>query len=123
MKPITCKYLIYVMFNIYILIGKLKMKFIYLKNYLDLPREEKLNFFKFLGNAKNLSLSNQRMIFGENALLLDFNDNTNIEEAKKTIEGFFKTIPKISVYIVNQIIDDKDSLILEFNNKKLRVKQ
>jgi len=99
------------------------MKFIYLKNYLDLPREEKLNFFKFLGKTDKLSLSDQRVIFGENALLLDFNDDTNIEEAKEIIKVFFKTIPKISVYVVDQIIEDKDSFILEFNNKKLRVKQ
>ena len=111
------------MFNIYIIIGKLKMKFIYLKNYLDLSREKKLNFFKFLGNADNLRVLHQRVIFGENALLLDFNDDTNIEEAKKTIESFFKTIPEISVYVVNEIIQNKDSLILEFNHKKLRVKQ
>lgn len=48
------------------------MKFIYLKNYLDLLREEKLNFFKFLRNTDKLRLLNQRVIFGENALLLDF---------------------------------------------------
>lgn len=51
---------------------KIKMKFIYLKNYLDLLREEKLNFFKFLRNTDKLRLLNQRVIFGENALLLDF---------------------------------------------------
>lgn len=112
------------MLNIYILTGrKIKMKFIYLKNYLDLSREEKLNFFKFLGNADNLSVSHQRVIFGENALLLDFKEDTNIEEAKRTIESFFKTIPEISVYVVNKIIQNKDSFILEFNHKKLRVKQ
>jgi len=98
------------------------MKFIYLKNYLDLPREEKLNFFKFLGNDDNLNILDQRVIFGENALLLDFKDETNIEEAKKNIEHFFKKTPEISVHVVDQIIEDKDSLILEFNNKKLRVK-
>lgn len=111
------------MFNSYIIIGKLKMKFIYLKNYLDLSRKEKLNFFKFLGNAKNLSVSHQRVIFGENVLLLDFKDDRNTEEVKQTIESFFKTIPKISVHVVHQIIQNKDSLILEFNNKRLRVKQ
>ena len=99
------------------------MKFIYIKNYLDLSREEKLNFFKFLGNADTISVSNQRVIFGENALLLDFNGDTDIEEAKRTIESFFKTTPGVSVHVVHQIIQNKDSLILTFNNKKLRVKQ
>lgn len=111
------------MFNKYILKGKLKMKFIYVKNYLELPREEKLNFFKFLGNTDNLRVTHQRVVFGENSLLLDFKRDTNIEEAKKVIEGFFETTPEISVYVVNQIVQNKDSLILEFNHKKLRVKQ
>lgn len=101
---------------------KIKMKFIYLKNYLDLLREEKLNFFKFLRNTDKLRLLNQRVIFGENALLLDFKDDTNIEELKRNIERFFKTTPEISVHVANQIIENKDSLILEVNNKKLRVK-
>ena len=99
------------------------MKFIYLKNYLDLSREEKLNFFKFLSNADNISIVHQKVIFGENALLLDFKEDTNIEEVKKTIESFFQTIPKISVHVVHQIIQNKESLILEFNHKKLRIKQ
>jgi len=113
------------MFNKYILKGKIKikMKFIYVKNYLEIPREEKLNFFKFLGNTDNLRVTHQRVIFGENSLLLDFKGDTNIEEAKKLIEGFFEMTPEISVYVVNQIIQTKDTLILEFNNKKLRVKQ
>lgn len=99
------------------------MKFIYVENYLEIPREKKINFFKFLGNADNLSVSHQRVVFGENSLLLDFKGDTNIQEAKKIIESFFERIPEISVCVVNQIIRNKDSLILEFNNKKLRVKQ
>jgi hypothetical protein len=52
---------------------------------------------------------------------LDFKADTNIQEAKKIIEGFFETINKVSVYVVNQIIQNKDALVLEFDNKKLRV--
>ncbi len=99
------------------------MQYIYLKNYLELSREEKFNFFKFLRNAPDLSVSHQRVIFGENALLLDFKRDTHIEKAKKSIESFFKRTPEISVHVVNQIIQNKDSLILEFANKKLRVRQ
>jgi len=102
---------------------KIKMKFIYVKNYLEIPREEKLNFFKFLGSADNLSVSHQRVVFAENSLLLDFKGDTNIQEAKRIIESFFETIHEVSVYVVNQIIQNKDSLTLEFNNKKLRVER
>lgn len=94
----------------------------YLKNYLDLSGEEKLNFFKFLGDADNLSISYQRVIFGENGLLLGFKDEIYRDKVKKTIESFFKTKSEISVYLIHQIIEDKDSLILVFDNKKLRVK-
>ena len=58
------------------------------------------------------------MIFGENALLLDFKYR-RVEEKHR---AFFYTTLDISVHVVDQIIEDKDSLILEFNNKKLRVK-
>jgi len=99
------------------------MKTIYIKNYLETSREEKLNFFKFLENSNGLSVSRQRVIFAENSLLLDFDKDTNIQEAKKNIESFFKRIHNVSVYTVNQIIQNKDNLTLEFDNKKLRVER
>ena len=46
---------------------------------------------------------------------------TNIQKVKVAIEVFFENIPNVSLPIVNQII--QDSLILEFNNKKLRVER
>ncbi len=99
------------------------MKTIYVKNYLEIPREEKLNFFKFLKSSSELSVSRQRVVFGENSLLLDFDKDTNIQEAKKNIESFFKRIHDVSIYTVNQIIQNKDNLILVFDNKKLRVER
>ena len=99
------------------------MKFIYVKNYLEIPREVKLNFFKFINSVDHLTIMQQRVVFSENSLLLDFKESTNVHKAKETIEGFFKTIPNVSVHEVNQIIEDKDSVILEFNNKKLRVER
>ncbi len=99
------------------------MKFIYVENYLEIPREKKLNFFKFISSVDNLTISKQRVVFSENSLLIDFKEATNIQKAKETIEGFFENIPNVSAHVVNQIIQDKDSLILEFNNKKLRVER
>lgn len=99
------------------------MKFIYVENYLEIPREEKLNFFKFINSVDNLTISKQRVVFSENSLLLDFQEATNIQKAKETIEDFFKSIPNVSAHVINQIIVDKHSLILEFNNKKLRVER
>jgi len=99
------------------------MKIIYVKNYLEIPREEKLNFFKFLNSVNNLTIMQQRVVFSENSLLLDFKETTNVQKAKETIEGFFEKIPNVSAHVVNQIIQDKDSVILEFNNKKLRVER
>lgn len=100
-----------------------KMKFIYLENYLEIPKEEKLNFLKFISSVDNLTIAKQRVIFSENSLLIDFKEATNIQKAKETIEDFFEYIPNISTYVVNQIIQEKDSLILEFDNKKLRVER
>ena len=99
------------------------MKFIYVKNYLEITREEKLNFFKFIGSVDNLTITQQRVVFSENSLLLDFKEATNVQKAKETIQGFFETVPNVSAHVVNQIIQDKDSVILEFNNKKLRVER
>jgi hypothetical protein len=99
------------------------MKFIYVKNYLEITREEKLNFFKFIGSVDNLTITQQRVVFSENSLLLDLIEATNVQKAKETIEGFFESISNVSAHVVNQIIQDKDSVILEFNNKKLRVER
>ena len=66
------------------------MKFIYVKNYLEITREEKLNFFKFIGSVDNLTITQQRVVFSENSLLLNFKEATNVQKAKETIEGFLK---------------------------------
>lgn len=66
------------------------MKLIYVKNYLEITREEKLNFFKFIGSVDNLTITQQRVVFSENSLLLDFKETANVQKAKETIEGFLK---------------------------------
>lgn len=99
------------------------MKFIYVKNYLNLPKKEKLNFYKYAGTFVNLKQNYQKIIFDENSLLIGVDEHKNIEETKKHIESFFEIIDDISVSIINNILETKDSLILSFDNKSvLKVK-
>lgn len=54
------------------------MKFIYIKNYLDLSGKEKLNFLNFANSVTGLKVSEQKVIFDENSLLLGIEDTTKI---------------------------------------------
>jgi len=97
------------------------MKVIYIKNYLDLTNKEKEQFFLFLKNDKAFALIRQRIILTENALLLDFKKGFDIKKIKALIDNYLSKYNGLSTHIIRSIIQKNDHLVLEFDNKKLRV--
>lgn len=101
--------------------GIVFMNAIYIKNYLSLTDEEKKQFFIFLKNNNVFTLVRQRVILTENALLLDFTTNSDIKKTKTLIDNYLSTFDGISTHIIKNIIQQNDHLVLEFDNRKLRV--
>lgn len=92
------------------------MSFIYIKNYTLISRELKVAFFKFIDEHKEFKLESQKIILKESALLLQLTAESNHESALKAIETFFEGDERVEVYVVNQILQENNSLILLFSD-------
>lgn len=79
------------------------MEYLYIKNYLLASREDKLEFFKFLGVFKSFKVIKQKIVLNENSLILEFKENSDILRAKGSIEKFFKGKEHIEVKIIKKI--------------------
>lgn len=97
------------------------MKYIYVKDYMDLTKNEKVKFFIFLKNFTECLITRQRIVLGENSLLLDFPEKTDIEKIKKLIERYLKVQKNVSVAVVKHIREEDDHQILEFEDKQIRI--
>ena len=96
------------------------MNFIYIKNYLKISRESKLLFFKFISSFKKSKVQNQKVVLSDNSLILEFSDDSNIDEAFNQIKEYFKKESFIDVKTLESLLLDREVLTLIFdeNNKK-----
>ena len=88
---------------------------------MNLTKNEKVNFFIFLKNFTECLITRQRIVLGENSLLLDFPEKNDIQKIQKLINRYFKSKENIHVKIVENVIDKDDHIILEFEDGKLRI--
>ncbi len=99
------------------------MKFLYVENYLIIPREKKREFLVLLGSFQDFRVTNQKIVLNDNSLILEFEENSDIEIAKKAIENFFVDEKSISIKLVKQILQDVNKVILTFeDNVQKKVK-
>lgn len=94
------------------------MQFIYIENYLTIPRDEKREFLALIGSFENARVTNQKIILNDKSLILELDKNSDINSAKSAIIKFFKTNRDISVKLVSQIIQKVNEIVLIFTNKK-----
>ena len=99
------------------------MHAVYIKNYLNLPNEEKEQFLAYIQKETALPLIEEKVVFAESSLLLTFKDGTDIKQVKSLLDKYFtQSNTPLTTYIVNNIISKDDNLIIEFNHRKLRIK-
>lgn len=101
-------------------------KFIYIKNYLQLSRRDKLDFFKLTGKFENFKISNQKIVLSDNSLLIEFAEKTDIIKAKERIDIFFqkRSLSNIETKILKQLLLDNKQIQMIFQNneqKKLKL--
>jgi hypothetical protein len=103
----------------------IEIKFLYIKNYLDLTRRDKLDFFKLTGKFENFRILNQKVVLSDSSLLLEFAPTTDIEKAKEHIDKFLtkKEYENVETKILKEMVLNKDQIHLIFhNNEQKRVK-
>ena len=98
------------------------MEYIYIENYLKIAQNQKQSFLDFINKSKEFQVSNQKIIFCEESLLVEFLDKSNINKAYNSFKEFFKDFRDIKVDIITQIISKSNHTILTFlNNRQLRI--
>lgn len=100
----------------------IEIKFLYIKNYLDLTRRDKLDFFKLTGKFENFRILNQKVVLSDSSLLLEFSPTTDIEKAKEHIDKFItkKEYDNVEIKILKEIVLSKDEIHLIFKNNEQR---
>ena len=92
--------------------------FIHIQDYLDIPRNDKLEFFVLLGAFKNFKVTSQKIVLNDNSLLLQFDESSDISFAKEAIERFFEKEDFIKVSLVKQIKQSQDEIVLVFEDER-----
>jgi hypothetical protein len=94
------------------------MHFVYIKNYLKISKEHKMEFFRFINDFEKFKFSNQKIILKDNSLLLEFTKDSDIKSATEEIKGFFTKYEYdyVDVTIVDKILKMENELILVFGD-------
>jgi len=92
------------------------LNFIYVENYLIIPREKKREFLSLLGSFQNFRVTNQKIVLNDNSLILEFDKTSDLDFAKEAIENFFKNELNITVKLVSQIVQDSKEVVLTFED-------
>lgn len=99
------------------------MEYIYIENYLKIAQSQKQSFLNFMNKSKEFQVSNQKIIFCEESLLIGFLDKSNINKAYMSFKNFFKDFREVKIDIITKIISKSNHTILTFlnTNKQLRI--
>ncbi|RXJ91522.1 hypothetical protein CRV01_00065 [Arcobacter sp. CECT 8983] len=97
------------------------MKFIYIKNYLNISREKKFEFIKFIYSFEEFKLINQKIVLNDNALIIELSKNSSFDIAKTLIDKFFEDYDDIETFFIDSLaIEEDNTLILKRDNEVVR---
>ncbi|MCK5111720.1 MAG: hypothetical protein KAQ94_09390 [Arcobacteraceae bacterium] len=98
------------------------MRYIYIKNYMELTPKKKKNFLLFVNKCNDFKVVSQKIIFSEESLLLEFLSDHDTKRAYINFQDFFQNMTNIKVDFVEKIFNS-NQMILIFNetNKRIRV--
>lgn len=94
------------------------MKFIYVENYLTIPRDEKKEFLVLIGSFTNFRVKNQKIVLNDNSLILEFDEKSDVVFAKEAVEKFFEPNKQIKIKMVSKIEQNINQVILTFEDSK-----
>ncbi|RXK12832.1 hypothetical protein CP965_09675 [Halarcobacter mediterraneus] len=96
------------------------MRFIYIKNYLNISREKKFEFIKYIYCFDKFKVINQKIVLNDNSLIMELDSNSSFEIAKKSIDTFFKDYEDIESFFVDSLAIEENKLFVMRDNKVVR---
>ncbi|NVJ52188.1 MAG: hypothetical protein HWD90_00745 [Campylobacteraceae bacterium] len=97
------------------------MRFIYIKNYLNISREKKFEFIKFIYSFEEFKVINQKIVLNDNALIIELSKRSSFDIAKTIIDKFFKDYDDIETFFIDSLaIEEDNTLILKRDNEVVR---
>ena len=101
------------------------MQSIYIENYITLPQEQKIKFLNFINKCTDFKVSNQKIILGEESLIIGFLEGSDIQKAYINFTNFFNFLglKGINIELIKKTYDKSNNLILTFvdTNKQIRI--
>jgi hypothetical protein len=98
------------------------MKYIYISNYVKMTQEKKGKFLNFMNRCKDFKVSNSDIVFAKDALVLGFLQDSNIQKAYSYFNDFFEDVKEVHIDLVNKSFNNKNQMILTFNNSNKQIK-
>lgn len=94
------------------------MKFIYIKNYLNISKIKKNQFIEYIYSFDEFKVNNQKIILNDNSLILELSIESNFDIAKSSIDKFFDDDKDIETLFVDKLIFEENELII-LNEEKI----
>lgn len=97
------------------------MRFIYIKNYLNISREKKFEFIKFIYSFEEFKVINQKIVLNDNALIIELSKDSSFDIAKTQIDKFFQDYDYIETFFIDSLaIEEDNTLILKRDDEVVR---
>ena len=90
------------------------MKYLYIENYLKISKEQKRNFLNTMNRSEEFKISNEKIIFSEESLLLGLLKDSNVQKAYEYFKNYFKEIKDINIDIIQSSFDKSNHTVLTF---------
>jgi len=99
------------------------MEYLYVENYLKISKEQRVKFLNFINKSKDFKISNEKVVFSEESLILGFLKGSDIQNAYAKFREFFKDIKDIKIDMIEKTVDKSNNMILTFmdTSKQIRV--
>lgn len=88
------------------------MKFIYIKNYLNVSKVKKNQFIEYIDSIAECKVNNQKIILNDNSLILELSFDSHFDAAKSAIDEFFHDDKDVETIFVDQLILEENELII-----------
>jgi len=92
------------------------MRFIYIQDYLNISREKKYDFIRYVYSFEQFKVVNQKIVLNDNALIIELDEESSFDVAKSLIDKFFYEYEDIESLCIDSLAIEEEKIL------KLRIK-
>ena len=97
------------------------MRFIYIQNYLNISREKKYDFIRYVYSFEQFKVINQKIVLNDNALIIELDKESSFDVAKSLIDKFFYEYEDIESLCIDSLAIEEDKVLnLRIKDKVVR---